>query len=603
MSGLLALLGSPPSGADRALAAMASAAPHRGQLQWLRVDCGWLGVQERKWGSASSRPGLAARGSVAVATVGGLSRPHVSAGRDAARWVLDYYEEHGSRWNDDHSVSGDLTFVLWDAAHQRAWLHRDAMGLRPLYYGPTPSVWSVASEIKQLLVTRDASDIHFNTDGATEWLTGRYSGTQTFYRDIFSMPAAHHLNIQRSTSEIPQPQRHWHPPCATFASTLEHAGQLLRKGLETAVGRHRNEADLGILLSGGLDSTSIAAASVAQRGHGKNATAISAYYPECPQVDESDAIEQVVKQLGLPLKVVHPRLHPFEEIPVGIRIHDGPAFGPMATNLRVLLRFARESNIRILMDGHDGDALLGRHQGIATLLWQRGAFQTLASHLSFLRRRRQCGWTRVLGSFLVNLAWGDSWKRIRRSPMHRCPEWLGDHLRALWKNRYRSPANWYDVQREAVAPHIALGFEFLEREALAAGVELLHPFYDQEIVEFLLSLPPEIKCAGGMPKGVLRHAFAGYLPASVLQQPRKLLFDALYLRSSSSEWILRFVDRVRFPEGWIRKEALARYLANPSSWSFAAHDTLALLLQLALLNAQFVVPSPHFPTIEQEHVS
>ena len=205
----------------------------------------WITYNGEIYNHAALRPGLEAKG-------------HRYQTRSDTETILHLYEEEA----DDcvESLQGMFAFALWDRSRERLLLARDRLGIKPLYYRVTDRELLFASEIKAILaVTPERPAL--NCAALPEFLATRFlAGDETFFRGIRKLPPGHVLTW--SLAGGPRRQRYWSLPTGTDDSParLDQRADELRTRLETTVRSHlMSDVPLGLFLSGGLDSSGLAA--------------------------------------------------------------------------------------------------------------------------------------------------------------------------------------------------------------------------------------------------------------------------------------------------------------------------------------------------------
>src|SRR5881296_3822543 len=205
----------------------------------------WIVYNGEIYNHAALRPGLEARG-------------HHYRTRSDTETILHLYEEEGERCVE--RLQGMFAFAVWDRARVRLLLARDRLGIKPLYYARTDRELIFASEIKALLA---ASPIRaeFNEAVLPEYLATRFvAGEETFFRGIRKLLPGHTLSW--SLADGFRERRYWRRPVTTDDSPVElqERASHLRTRLEAAVRSHlMSDVPLGLFLSGGLDSSGLAA--------------------------------------------------------------------------------------------------------------------------------------------------------------------------------------------------------------------------------------------------------------------------------------------------------------------------------------------------------
>ncbi len=172
--------------------------------------------------------------------------------------ILHLYEAYGTACVD--RLQGMFAFAIWDRRQRRLLLVRDRLGIKPLYYACTDRELLFASEIKGIIASGGLK-VAFNETILPEFLANRYvAGSETFYRGVNKLLPGHLL--EWSADQGCRVRRYWHPPQHTVDQDIPLSEQVeqLRAGLERAVQSHlMSDVPLGLFLSGGLDSSGLAA--------------------------------------------------------------------------------------------------------------------------------------------------------------------------------------------------------------------------------------------------------------------------------------------------------------------------------------------------------
>src|SRR6058998_2342379 len=205
----------------------------------------WIVYNGEIYNHAALRPELQARG-------------HRYRTRSDTETILHLYEEEGDRCVE--RLQGMFAFALWDRRRRRLLLARDRLGIKPLYYACTDREILIASEIKAILAAGSIRP-EFNEAILPEFLATRFvAGEETFFRGIRKLLPGRTLSW--SLAEGFRKRRYWRLPIeidCTETPLRERASEL-RSRLEVAVRSHlMSDVPLGVFLSGGLDSSGLAA--------------------------------------------------------------------------------------------------------------------------------------------------------------------------------------------------------------------------------------------------------------------------------------------------------------------------------------------------------
>jgi asparagine synthase (glutamine-hydrolysing) len=453
--------------------------------------------------------------------------------RTDADLILAAYE----RWGPalcEHLV-GDFAFVIWDAHSRRLTLGRDHFGIRPLFWTETEGRVVAASTVRATLESSGRPQIPDLIGLAEQARFDVTDPTRTCWAGIHRLPPAHVLVIDETGSR--RPTRYWSPQVELRDRSLADAADEVRDRFDAAVReRLRTTAKhVGVQLSGGFDSTSVAATA---RLHDEGLTAYSVAFPGLA-CDESDLVDAVVADAGILLERIDATsVAPFDFLGYSASawqlppLPDHEWYGP-------LLARAGAQGRRVVLTGQGGDAALyGAFDSVAADAAGRLRWLAAARALS-AGGRRGPGLPRALArAALVGASTRhpDSplagWWCARRSSRDTT---LADHhlppaLRALQAPRSQSglpaPRSVFAAARQAPYTGTDVWFaELWDRTAAAHGIELRHPFLDVHLVESILSVPPRVLLAGGSHRGLHIAAFEDRLPSAVTRRRGKAEFS------------------------------------------------------------------------------
>jgi asparagine synthase (glutamine-hydrolysing) len=437
-------------------------------------------------------------------------------------------------------LRGDFALLVWDGEQGEGLIARDQLGVRSLYLAQAAGALCFASEIHHLLAllpTRPAPD-HASV---AHWIAlSNRPGAATLYAGIRRLNPGSVLLLDRHGA---REERYWAP---RFAEPLELAmpelAERMRAALECAVRRRIDrDGETGVLMSGGLDSASVAALAAAQAPGWVSAYA--GVFPEHPAVDESGLIDELRVALALP--------------GISAEVRAGGLLGSALESLAAwqvpllgwgdfwvlpLLRAAAAGGVTVTLGGDGGDELFGpRAYVLADCLRGGHPRQALALALELPGAgerppRRQVA--RVLGEMGVAGAWpyGSHDVLRRGATIARAPRWLrvetvrelvGSDDPLAWK-RLDGPRWWAHTAHGLTRGVEETGiFEHQRRRAALAGLEARHPMFDLDLLELALRQPPQATLDRHRNRPVLRASMAGLLPDSVRLRPAKAWFDSL----------------------------------------------------------------------------
>ncbi len=282
--------------------------------------------------------------------------------------VVHLYEEYGV--DCVHHLSGMFAFVIWDEKRRTLFGARDRFGIKPFYYHKNEREFLFGSEIKSLLAHPNVK-ANLNEKALPEYLAmGYVCGTETLFESIHQLPPGH--TIQLDESGITAVRQYW--DLNTEGAEDEFSSRVyeetyLRK-LQEAVNSHMlSDVPLGVFLSGGVDSSAIAALT-ARESHNSIST-FSVGYKELP-FSELPYAREVANALNAQHhEVLVSRNDFFNSLPALIEIQDEPLTWPSNAALFFVARLARE-RVTVVLTGEGSDETLGGYTRYAyTLLNQK----------------------------------------------------------------------------------------------------------------------------------------------------------------------------------------------------------------------------------------
>jgi asparagine synthase (glutamine-hydrolysing) len=451
------------------------------------------------------------------------------------------------RWGAEllSRLRGDFALVIWDGERGEGLLARDQLGVRSLFLHESSGALLFASEIRHLLAALPRAPAP-DAVGVAHWVTisGR-PGAGTLYEGVRRLNPGTALMLDRNGA---REHRYWGP---RYAEPLElprvQLLERLREGIELAVARRLSPAGVtGVLMSGGLDSSAVAAVAAEQAPDGAVA-AYSAEFPDHPAVDERELIEQLRTELGLRGVSAEVRSGGLVASAVGwieewrVPLTSWGEFwaGP-------LLRAAGQEGARTVLGGDGGDELFGCRSYLMSDRLRAGRpDQALA-----LARKLPGAGERpprralVLALIRVGLAGAVPFALHepieRRSARGQLPQWLSANAARdvvdsdeplAWK-RLEGPRWWAHDAWVLTRGVEELGvFESHRRRAALAGVHNRHPLFDLDLLELGLRQPPAQTFDPHLDRPLLRASMAGLLPDAVRLRPAKALFDSLLIDS------------------------------------------------------------------------
>jgi asparagine synthase (glutamine-hydrolysing) len=437
-------------------------------------------------------------------------------------------------------LRGDFALLVWDAERRQGLLARDQLGVRPLFLSDAGGGVAFAGELRHLLALlprRPQPD----RAGVAHWIAaGSRPDTGTLYAGIRRLAPGGVLLFDRSGVEEAS---YWAP---RFEEPLElspaQLASRVRDKLETAVRRRAPAGTAtGVLMSGGLDSSAVAAL-CAHSGEGET-HAFAATFPDHPEADESELIGGLRGALGVAGATAEVRAGGLLQSALEyLEAWQAPLLGWGDFWTLPLMRTAAAAGVETMLDGDGGDELFGpRTYLLADRLRAGRPFEALGLALELPGAGAHVPRREVARMFRSQALAGAIPYGLhdlgRRALARRtAPAWLSRRssrdLAATedplaWK-RLDGPRWWADAAYGVARGIEGAGvFEHQRRRAAMAGLQARHPILDLDLVELALRQPPRATLDRRFSRPVLRESMAGLLPDAVRLRPQKARFDAL----------------------------------------------------------------------------
>ena len=437
-----------------------------------------------------------------------------------------------ARWGTDcaNHLLGDYAFAVWDANERLLFCARDHIGVRPLYYAQTPSGFAFASSVEGVLAAPGV-DGDFDELSVAEHLTGiaLLSTTRTFFKAVQKLPPGHTLAVHcaETSCRVAKPSRHWHPeqvPQLPPAADDQYAEEFLALYSQAVADRLHGPAPVGVHVSGGLDSSSVAvlAARHLCREHRPPPAAFSWLPPlgdQSPKPEhakEYALIDAVCARAGL--QVQHCSMNS-DDITAWLR-RDGAFPGAMVGGEDAVQRAAAAQGIRVLLSGWGGD------EGAS--FNGRGTIEQLLLHcrwgrLATVCRGRGIGPRRFLLDHALPLISPALMLELRRLKNGKPLRARRGFAEAQFKRRLRPRPeplprhlNPRHVQLQLLDfGHLSGRCEDWAASGARFGIDYRYPLLDRRVLEFALGLPPEQFLDAGGSRLFMRRTLRTVLPAEV----------------------------------------------------------------------------------------
>ncbi len=459
---------------------------------------------------------------------------HAFRGRSDTEVLVTSYAEWGEACLQ--KLRGMFAFAVWDAVELRLFAARDRLGIKPFHYWTDGELrLCFASEMKALLPFLSTRRV--KRDLAAQYLAWNlleHEPADTMIEGIRRLPAAHCLTWTGARGlEI---RRYWELSVSEELLVAPdqrpaHAARFRKEFLEAVSFHLRSDVPVGTCLSGGLDSSSIVCAVDAERRatgalDAAGQHTFSAVFPG-RHIDESAYIGEVTKATLCEAHFVTPtgeRLR--DEIDRWLWHQEEPVGGTSAYAQYCVARLARENGVKVLLDGQGADEQLAGYRKFI---------------LAYLRQLLDDG--RWIDASREALAFFGSWDVLRTTRLVDGWRYLGGAgagVSLLWPHGIPPPPSslrisgsfGQRVKADLTRFSLPVLLRYEDRNTMAFGVESRVPFLDHILVEWLASLPAQMRLFRGWTKAVLREGLEGLLPERIRTRKTKLGFS-----TPESEWL------------------------------------------------------------------
>ena len=475
-------------------------------------------------------------------------------------------------------VRGDFTCVATDG--RRLVAARDHLGTDGLFVGSNGSVGAVLSEPKQVVESLDRFR-RPDFDGLVSVYFSQWEAADdvpSVVEGVDRVPRAAIIEVGhggwRRIGRVWDPAAVLETSRLTAAEAVEAGWWVIKKAVDkmtsdrTAIG-----------LSGGIDSTLIAAAAAA--GRDGPLGAVSALYPHAPSVDETAYIEATAKALDIDVTSYVPTRDHLDRLDMWVDLIDGPTHGLLIGSVAEMNDVAAGAGYDTLLGGELAELVYDMREYALAGMVARGRLGAVARHVRGLRARgiSASSIIRLVVAGLVPSWAGEAYtRRFRRAPDP--ATWLVRSfmtgLDRHWAMERRPGRRWADIQLFfATGPSYA-GLEIAAVMGDVAGVRTRRPLADRDVWEFFLSLPPETKFPDAHTKSLVRMILDGRAPREVVWRTDKTVFNEDSLSRAEYPFLFeRLSDGFRLPG--VKYQELIRSLEHGSMtmWELSMARNLA----------------------------
>ncbi|MBA3771242.1 MAG: asparagine synthase (glutamine-hydrolyzing) [Ramlibacter sp.] len=452
-------------------------------------------------------------------------------------------------------LRGMFAFAIWDEHERKLFLARDRFGIKPLYWVQTRDGLYFGSEMKALRPFLDQAAV--NKAALSDYFSFQFClGEKTLLDGVNHLPAAHHATV--TPGQSPQPQRYWE---VHYAIDYTHSERWFTNRLEElmddSIRMHmRADVEVGSYVSGGLDSSLVAALARESRLDGRF-QGFNGRFTDGPDFDESHYARALADERNMQLHVVDIGEQDFVDNIRKVIWHlDQPTAGPGSFPQYMVSKKVRE-HVKVVLGGQGGDEIFGGYARYLVAYFEqciKGAiegtlhngnyivtYESIIQNLQTLRQYKP----------MIKEFWAEGlfeerdkryWRLVNRANT------FGDALapdaidragtfaefqQIFWGENVGTESYFDSMTHFDFKTLLPALLQVEDRMAMAHGVESRVPFLDHPLVEFAATIPADVKFKEGELKRLLKHVFTPKLPDAINNRKDKMGFPVpltLWLR-------------------------------------------------------------------------
>jgi asparagine synthase (glutamine-hydrolysing) len=463
--------------------------------------------------------------------------------RSDTECILAAYERYGDSCVDH--LRGMFAFAIWDERRQRLFCARDRFGIKPFFYTIVDGTFYFASEAKALLPF--VRGIDTNPAALTQYLMFQYAITEdTLFSGIKQLLPGHALSVQDGKVKV---WRYWD---VRYDIDMDHSAEYFRKRLiellRDSIDVHlRSDVPVGAYISGGLDS-SLVALMAAETGQSSRMLGFHGRF-DVPGYDESRYAQIAATQMDASLNTIDITSDHFRQHMHDVIYHlDYPVAGPGSFPQFMVSKLASE-HLKVVLGGQGGDEIFGGYARYLLAYFEQcikaaidgtstnGNFvvtiESIIPNLGLLREYQPLRaefWREGLFGPLderylrlvdrsTDMTDEVDWTALDRAGVMETFRSIFNNPNNVRKGAYFDSMTHFDLK--CLLPAL---LHVEDRMSMAHGIESRVPLLDHSLVEFVATVPADVKFEGGHMKHLLKLAFGDVLPPEIVNRRDKMGF-------------------------------------------------------------------------------
>ena len=448
--------------------------------------------------------------------------------------VAAYHE-----WGSDclQQFDGMFAFAIWDEEEKKLFAARDRFGEKPFFFFYDEEQLLFASEMKSLWsmgVQKEVNHAMLYNFLSIGYTSNPADPQETFYQNIYKLPVASFLIYSLAGNQL-EIEKYWQVDSEIKTVSEQDAIEQFRNLFSQSIAKRlRSDVDIGTSLSGGLDSSTVVAFCNKEISDHYSHKCFTASFKDFEK-DELKYAETVAKKFGLQHFITE--MDGSETVKLMNEVmyyQEEPIASTSALAQYKVFQLAKQNGVTVLLDGQGADEILAGYHKYYKWYWQelyrnkrlKKSKELKAAHK--LGVNESFGLKNKMAALFPEFAAG-MLQTIKSKKAFHHPDLDREFAFLNKQNLYYATPSGFDLNSALYYNSFVNGLEELlrlaDRNSMAHAVEVRLPFLDHKLVEFLFSLPPELKIHNGRTKWLLRKSTETVLPKEIVWRKDKIGFE------------------------------------------------------------------------------
>lgn len=436
------------------------------------------------------------------------------------------------KWGADcvTHFNGMWAFAIYDRRAQTIFCSRDRFGVKPLYYSDSPDRFVFGSEIKQILAARNCAAIA-NMQMLRDFLVeGFHDHTNaTFFDGVFNLRPGHNIIYSIKDNSFSEVEYYSLKRCPDLTKMGEASAttKLLEEFKRSINYQLRSDVAVGVCLSGGLDSSCIAAVA-ARLYHQSAADKLQAVHAKSSEQahDESAYAREISQDAGIALSIIEPTTADFiDALDEVVYFQEEPFAAPSICMQYFVYEKAKQMGCKVMLDGQGSDeVLLGYERYYSAYLRSASTLNWFVQFFQ-MKHNSRLSLSAILANFIYFTIPQVRIKNLQRKAFFLKPEYTRDFPNIINIANVKNDIRTMQLMEiEALQlPHL---LRYADKNSMRHSIEARVPFLDHQLIETCVGINNRFKIKNGWTKYALRVALKGLVPRNILWRKIKLGFEA-----------------------------------------------------------------------------